>query len=61
MHQCIKFVLLYIYIYIIPVGGQVDPSSVVGDNLVWEHAQINDTKNKISDTQNINYSSPWDF
>ena len=27
----------------IPVGGQVDPSSTVGDNLVWKNAQKNDT------------------
>jgi len=32
------------------VGGQVDPSSVVGDNLEWKNAQKNDTKNRISDT-----------
>ena len=36
----------------IPVGGQVDPSSIVGDNLVWKNAQKNDTKNKISNTIN---------
>jgi hypothetical protein len=36
----------------IPVGGQVDPSSIVGDNLVWKNAQKNDTKNNTSDTIN---------
>ena len=33
----------------IPVGGQVDPSSIVGNNLVWKNAQNYDTKNNISD------------
>jgi hypothetical protein len=36
----------------IPVGGQVDPSSIVGDSLVWKNAQKNDTKNKICETMN---------
>jgi hypothetical protein len=36
----------------IPVGGQVDPSSTVGDSLLWKNAQKNDMKNKISDTIN---------
>jgi hypothetical protein len=34
------------------VGGQVDPSSIVGDNLEWKNAQKNDMKNRISDTIN---------
>ena len=29
------------------VGGQVDPSSIVGDSLVWKNGQKNDTKNRI--------------
>ena len=32
------------------MGGQVDPSSIVGEYLVWKNAQRNDTKNKISET-----------
>jgi hypothetical protein len=36
----------------IPVSGQVDTSSVVGDNLVWKNAQKNNIKNKISETIN---------
>ena len=36
-----------------PVGGQVDRSSIVGDNLVWKNAQKNDTKNKVSETINM--------
>ena len=36
----------------IPVGAQVDPSSIVGDNLVWKNAQKNDAKNKISEPIN---------
>jgi hypothetical protein len=36
----------------IPVGGQVDPSSIVGDRLLCKNAQKNDTKNTISDTIN---------
>jgi len=49
----------------IPVGGQVDPISIVGDSLVWKNAQKNDTKNRISDTMNriIPHRSPcvWTF
>ena len=30
----------------------MDPSSLVGDSLVWKNAQKNDTKNKISETIN---------
>jgi hypothetical protein len=33
---------------VIPVGGHVDPSLIVGDNLVWK----NDTKNKTSEMVN---------
>ena len=36
----------------IPVGGQVDPSSIVGDSLLWKNAQKNDTMNKTSETMN---------
>jgi hypothetical protein len=45
----------------IPVGSQVDPSSIVGDNLVWKNTQKNDTKNKISDTINriISHRRPF--
>jgi len=45
----------------IPVGGQVDPSSIVGDRLVWKKAQKNDTKNRTSDTINriIPHRSPF--
>ena len=32
----------------IPVGGQVDPSSIVGDSVVWKNAQKNDAKNRTS-------------
>jgi hypothetical protein len=44
----------------IPAGGQVDPSSIVGDSLEWKNAQKNDTKNKTSDTINkiIPHRSP---
>jgi hypothetical protein len=35
-----------------PVGGHVDPNSIVGDSLVWKNPQKNDTKNKTSDTIN---------
>ena len=34
------------------MGGQVDPSSVVGDSLEWKNAQKNYMKNRISDTIN---------
>jgi len=36
----------------IAVGGQVDPSSIVGDKLVRKNAQKNDTKNNTSDKIN---------
>jgi len=39
--------LLVIVLYgRIPVGGQVDPNSIVGDSLVWKNAQKYDTKNE---------------
>jgi len=34
------------------VGGQVDPSSIVADSLVWKNAQKNDTKTRTSETMN---------
>ena len=36
----------------ISVGGQVDPRSIVGNNLEWKIAQKNDTKNKTSEIIN---------
>ena len=38
----------------IPVGVQVDPSSVIGDNRVWKNAQKNDTKNRMYEKMNRN-------
>jgi hypothetical protein len=35
---------------IIPVGGQVEPSSIVGDNLLWKNAQKNEMKKNTSET-----------
>jgi hypothetical protein len=35
------------------MSGQVDPTSIVGDNLVWKNAQKNDTKNKTSEIINM--------
>jgi len=35
-----------------PVGGQVDPSSIVDDSIAWKNAQKNDTKYKTSETIN---------
>jgi hypothetical protein len=35
----------------IPVGGHVDPSSIIGDSLVWKNAQKNETKNRISEAR----------
>jgi hypothetical protein len=29
----------------IPVGGHVDPNSIVGDKLLWKNAQKNEMKN----------------
>jgi hypothetical protein len=45
---------------LIPVGGQVDPSSIVGDRLLWKYAQKNDTKNRTSEMMNkiIPHRSP---
>ena len=36
------------------MGGQSDPSSNVGDRLVWKDVQKNDTKNRTSETINRN-------
>ena len=46
---------------LIPVGGQVDPSSIVGDSLVWKNAQKNNKKSKTSETINriIPHRSPF--
>jgi hypothetical protein len=43
------------------VGGQVDPSSIVRDSLVWKNAQKNDTKNRTSETMNriISHCNPF--
>ena len=37
---------------LMPKGGQTDPTSIFGDNLLWKNAQKNLTKKKISDTIN---------
>jgi len=37
---------------IIPVGGQKNPISTVGDNLLWKKAQKNEKKNSTSDVIN---------
>jgi hypothetical protein len=44
----------------IPVGGQADPSSIVGDSLLWKNAQKNDAKNRTSEIMNkiIPHRSP---
>lgn len=44
----------------IPVGGQQQPSSGVGDNLLWKKAQKNAKKNNTSDVINriIPHRSP---
>jgi hypothetical protein len=34
------------------VGGHVDPSSIVGDRLLWKNAQKNDAKNNTSEMMN---------
>jgi hypothetical protein len=34
------------------LGGQVDPSSIAGNRLLWKNAQKNNTKNRISDRIN---------
>jgi hypothetical protein len=36
----------------IPVGGHVDPSSIVGDNLLWKNAQKNEMKKNTSEMMN---------
>ena len=33
----------------IPEGGHVDPSSIVGESLLWKNAQKKDAKNKTSE------------
>ena len=40
--------------------NHADPSSVVGDSLLWKNARKNDTKNRISETINriIPHRSP---
>lgn len=45
----------------IPVGGHIDPSSIVGDNLLWKNAQKNDAKNNTSEMMNriIPHRSPF--
>ena len=37
---------------LIPKGGQIDPTSILGDKLLWKKAQKNLTKKKISETIN---------
>lgn len=39
---------------LIEAGGQISPSSNVGDNLEWKKAQKKEKKNIISDTINNN-------
>lgn len=34
------------------MGGHVDPSSIVGDRLLWKNAQKNDAKNSTSEMMN---------
>lgn len=36
----------------IPIGGHVDPSSMVGDNLLWKKAQKNERKKNTSEIIN---------
>jgi hypothetical protein len=45
---------------VIPVGGHIDPNSIVGDSLLWKNAQKKDTKNKTSEIINriIPHRSP---
>jgi len=45
-----------------PIGGQQQPSSGVGANLLWKKAQKNAIKNQTSDTMNriIPYRRPCD-
>ena len=44
-----------------PVGGQVIPSSNVGDSLLWKNAQKNEKKNRTSEVINkiIPHRSPF--
>ena len=55
---------------LIPKGGQIEPTSILGERLLWKKAQKNLTKKKISDTINkaipqrnpnstIEVWSPW--
>jgi hypothetical protein len=37
---------------IIPMGGQVDPNSIVGDRLLWKKAQKNEIKKNTSEMIN---------
>ena len=43
-----------------PIGGQVDPNSILGDNLLWKKAQKNEKKNITSEQikSNIPQRSP---
>ena len=43
------------------MGGHIDPSSIVGDSLVWKNAQENVTKNKTTETIDriIPYRKPF--
>jgi hypothetical protein len=45
----------------IPVGGHVDPSSIVGDSLLWKNAQKNDAKNSSFEMMNriIRHRNPF--
>jgi hypothetical protein len=36
----------------IPVGGHVEPNSIVGDNLLWKNAQKNEMKKNTSEMMN---------
>jgi hypothetical protein len=37
---------------IIPVGGRVEPNSIVGDRLLWKKAQKNEMKKNTSEMMN---------
>lgn len=37
---------------IIPCGGHIVPSSILGDRLLWKKAQKNEMKKNTSDTMN---------
>jgi hypothetical protein len=45
----------------IPVGGHVDPSSIVGDNLLWKNTQKNEMKKNTSEMMKriIPHRSPF--